>query len=195
MATFPDELRGERLRLCRWSLDAIDEVTVAVHNSFDELHTWMAWAEDLPTRESLVALTRENIVRFDADERWSYFIRELDGGQLVGSAGLVCRGIVNELEIGYWVRTDRTRHGYATEAAGLLTDAAFKSDLDIAVVNISMDKSNHASAAVPPKLGFVLDVEYERDVVAPGQSGRAIVWVIRRADWQTRSSSSGASED
>lgn len=186
MAAFPDQLRGERLRLCRWSLEAIDEVLVAVHDSFDELHVWMAWAEELPTRESLVDLIQENLLRFDADERWSYFIREFDTTQLVGSASLERRGTIDELEIGYWVRTDRTGRGYATEVAGLLTDAAFSSALDVADVRISMDGANHASAAVPPKLGFTFDGEYGRDTVAPGHSGRGIAWVMTRDQWRAR---------
>jgi RimJ/RimL family protein N-acetyltransferase len=190
MSAFPNEIRGERLRLCRWSLDAIDEVMVAVESSFDELHMWMAWAEEMPTRASLIALTKENIVRFESGERWSYFLREIDGDRLVGSAGLERRGGDNELEIGYWVRSDRTGHGFATEATRLLTDTAFRSELDVAGVRISMDKSNHASAAVPRKLGFSLEVEYERDIVAPGHSGRAIAWVIDRSTWSLQSAAS-----
>lgn len=186
MAAFPDELRGQRLRLCRWSLDAIDEVMVAVQDSFEELHVWLAWAEELPTRESLVDLIKENLLHFDADDRWSYFLREIDGGQLVGGASLDRRGVIDGLEIGYWVRTDRTGRGYATEATALLTDAAFNAALDIADVRISMDSANDASAAVPPKVGFIFDREYERDKMAPGHSGSAIAWVMTRAQWQKR---------
>ncbi len=186
MTTLPKELFGTRLRLCSWRLDDIDDVLAAIASSFAELHTWMAWAESMPTRASMVSFVNENVVAFDADERWSYLIRELEGDQLVGSAGLSRRGRGDELEIGYWVRTDRTGRGYATEVARVLTSAAFDGDDAIATVKISMDRANVASAAVPRKLGFERDEEYERDIVTPGHSGSGVAWVVRRDDWRAR---------
>jgi RimJ/RimL family protein N-acetyltransferase len=188
VTALPDDLFGERLHLRRWKLDAIDDVHAAIESSFAELHTWMLWAATMPTREVLVDVVREGIAQFDADERWSYWTRERDGGALVGGAGLSHRGVDGELEIGYWVRTDRTGRGYATEAARILTDAAFDAPLGIATVKISMDRANAASAAVPPKLGFKKDAEYERDMVTPGHSGSGVAWVIDRGEWMTRSS-------
>jgi RimJ/RimL family protein N-acetyltransferase len=91
-----------------------------------------------------------------------------------------------EMEIGYWIRSDRTGRGDASEATRLLTNAAFNSGLDITSVRVSMDRANAASAAVPRKLGFELDDEYDRDVVTPGHSRRAIAWVLARDDWRRR---------
>jgi RimJ/RimL family protein N-acetyltransferase len=169
-------------------MDAVDDVVSAIEASFDELHRWMAWAQTMPTRELLVGLTGENLTLFDDDQQWSYWMREIDGGALVGSAGVHPRGRVGELEIGYWVRSDRTGRGYASEAAAMLTSAAFDSPLGIDVVRISMDRANHASAAVPRRLGFTLDEEYERDIVTPGHSGRGIAWTVGRDEWRARSS-------
>lgn len=182
----PDELFGPRLHLRRKSLDDVDDALAAVTASFDELHVWMKWATTMPSRESLVALTRDDDDRFSADERWSYWIREIRGGQLVGSATLDPRGVVGELEIGYWVRTDRTGSGYATEAANVLTNAAFRYVPTIDSVKISMDRNNAASAAVPRKLGFLRVEEYGREIVTPGHSGTGEAWVTRRHDWLHR---------
>ena len=187
MAAFPDELRGERLRLCRKRLDDVDEVMDAIATSLPELRTWMSWAQTMPTRESMVTKALEDLAHFDTDESWSYWIRETEGNQLVGSAALR-RGGDQELEIGYWVRTDRTGRGYATEAAAMLTSAAFASALDVATVTISMDRANAASAKVPEKLGFHRDEEYERDIETPGHSGAGIAWRIGHDGWRARSS-------
>jgi RimJ/RimL family protein N-acetyltransferase len=184
MAALPDELRGPRLRLVRVTLGDVDEVLDAVRASFAELHDWMVWARTMPTKEESVAVTNESIALFDADQRWSYWLREIEDGALVGSASLSRRGVDGELEIGYWVRSDRTGRGYATEAARVLTDAAFDADLDVARVKISMDRANAASAAVPRKLGFVRDDEYERDVLTPAHSGTGVAWVIGREQWR-----------
>ena len=149
----------------------------------------MTWAESMPTRASLVELTVENIVRFDSGDRWAYWIRESEGSLLVGGAALSNRGCLDELEIGYWVRSDRTGRGYATEAARVLTNAAFESGPDVATVKISMDRANAASAAVPQKLGFVRDHLYKRDILTPGHSGQGVAWVVSRAAWQNPTSS------
>jgi RimJ/RimL family protein N-acetyltransferase len=182
----PNELFGRRLRLTRATLDDVDEVLAAIGVSFVELHTWMTWAETMPTRESLAELAHDSVIRFDSDDRWSYWIREIEGGLLVGSAALGRREVPNELEIGYWVRSDRTGRGYATEAARVLTTAAFDSDPGVATVKISMDRANGPSAAVPQKLGFERDHSYERDILTPGHSGQGVAWVVRRDAWQNR---------
>jgi RimJ/RimL family protein N-acetyltransferase len=188
MPVFPTELIGDRLRLYCTADEHVDDILSAIDVSFPELHTWMAWAETMPTHESLTTLVRERRARFNSDERWSYWIRELDGDQLVGSAGLQPRGVDSELEIGYWIRSDRTGRGYASEAAAILTSAAFDTGLAVTTVKISMDRANAASAAVPRKLGFLLDEAYERDVVTPAHSGEGVAWVMTRERWLDRSS-------
>ncbi len=156
---------------------------VAIELSFNELHTWMIWAATMPTRNQMHDVVLEDTVRFNSDERWQYFIFERATGELVGSAGLHRRGGPDELEIGYWVRSDRTGHGYATQAAGLLTGAAFDAQPDIVRVNISMDANNLASAAVPAKLGFTRQGEHVRDIVTPGHSGHGAMWTMERRNW------------
>jgi len=167
MSSLPDECFGTRLHLNRKTLDDVDDALEAVIQSFDELHVWMKWAASMPSRESIMALTLDDDGRFRSDERWAYWIREIDGGQLVGSATLDRRGVVEELEIGYWIRSDRTGRGYATEAASILTGAAFTYVPTTATVKISMDRANTASAAVPRKLGFAPVEEYGREIVTP----------------------------
>jgi RimJ/RimL family protein N-acetyltransferase len=134
----------------------------------------------MPTAEAELAVLQEGEASFDADTEWSYMLYELDSGELVGGAGLHQRAGPTVVEIGYWVRTDRTGRGYATAAAGALTDAAFTHLAGIERVEIHMDQANLASAAVPRKLGYRLDREESREVLAPGHTGRGLVWVIDR---------------
>jgi ribosomal-protein-serine acetyltransferase len=183
MSLLPDRVSNSQLELRRWSLDDLGALLAAVEASFNELHTWMIWAATMPTRSQMYDVIADDVKRFDNNERWQFFIFERPTGELVGAAGLHQRGELDELEIGYWIRSDRTRRGYATQAAGLLTTAAFDASSDIARVNISMDATNHASAAVPMKLGFIRQGEHERDIVTPGHSGRGAMWTMQRCDW------------
>ena len=100
---------------------------------------------------------------------------------MVGGAGLHPRAGPESIEIGYWVRSDRTGRGYATAAAGALTQAAFAHLDGIDRVEIRMDRANRASAAVPPKLGFRLIGHEAREILAPGHSGEGLIWALDRS--------------
>jgi RimJ/RimL family protein N-acetyltransferase len=184
MASFPERLPAGTIELRRWSVESVDELLQAIADSFPELHTWMTWAETMPTRITMLAVLEEDVASFDADKGWQYFLFEMRSGQLVGGGGLHRRGGVGELEIGYRVRTDRTGRGYATQAARALTTAAFDSSLEIVRVKITMDQANDASAAVPRKLGFRLDSHVDHEVVTPGHIGKGSIWAMERSDWE-----------
>ena len=152
----------------------------AIRASYPELQRWMAWAQSMPTIEEQRAVLEAGESAFDADTEWVYMLYELSSGELVGAAGLHRRGEPRVTEIGYWVRSDRTGRGYATATARALTQAAFTRLPDIERVEIHVDRANAASAAVPRKLGYRLDREEPRDVLALGHTGTGLVWVLDR---------------
>jgi RimJ/RimL family protein N-acetyltransferase len=181
VAALPDALGAGDLELHRWRTDHHDRLLGAVADSFPELHRWMPWAETMPTPDEQLEAIRAGEAAFDADREWSYVLVESDTGELVGAAGLHRRSGPGTVEIGYWVRTDRTGHGYATAAARALCEAAFTHLDGIHRVEIRMDRANGSSAAVPPKLGFRLLGPEEREVLTPGQTGEGLIWVIDRS--------------
>ena len=180
MARLPDRLAAGPIELQRWRDDHLDALLSAIESSLPELQPWMPWANPAPTAEAERAVLRGAVAAFDADQEWGYFLVETGTGELVGGCGLHRRSGPDTVEIGYWVRSDRTRRGYATAAAGALTAAALHHLAEIQQVEIRMDTANSASAAVPPKLGFRLVGEEERERLAPGQTGRGLVWVMDR---------------
>jgi ribosomal-protein-serine acetyltransferase len=178
MAKLPDVLQSGDLTLRRWSPDFVDEVLRAVEDSLPELQRWMPWAQSVPSVDALLVVLRDGQLSFDADREWNYVLFD-DCETVVGAAGLH-DGDTHYPEIGYWVRTRCTGRGYATAAAGTLTEAALTHLADAERVIIRMDVANLASAAVPPKLGFKLLGEEEREVVALSHTGRGYVWGFDR---------------
>jgi RimJ/RimL family protein N-acetyltransferase len=181
MAGLPGVLAAGAVELRRCGLGDLDALMRAIEVSQLELARWLPWADPMPTVEAERAFLLERQRCFDADEDWGYFLIESGTGELVGGAGLHRRerGVV---EIGYWVRTDRTRRGYATAAAGALTSAAFAHLSDVDRVTIRIDQGNGASAAVPPKLGYRLDGEDPlREIIASGHTGKGWIWVRTRS--------------
>jgi RimJ/RimL family protein N-acetyltransferase len=187
MALMPDRLQAGEIELRRWHSDYVDAIKAAVESSYLELHRWMAWAQTMPTTEAMSAVIAGGSASFEADREWQYVLREVASDELVGGAGLHRRVDPDALEIGYWVRTDRTGRGYATSSARALTDAAFASPLGFERVEIHMDQTNLASVAVPRKLGYRLVLEEDREILAPGHSGRGFIWNMERSSWLQRS--------
>lgn len=160
----------------------VDEMLAAVRVSADELRRWMPWAQDAANRDATLTALRDGHDRFAANQEWNYALIEATSGELVGSAGLHRDEDPDCPEIGYWVRTDRTRRGYATEAARVLAEAAFRCLGGVQRVKIRMDQANVASAAVPSKLGFQLFAEESREIETPGHTGKGYVWILKRSN-------------
>ena len=165
------------LVLRRWRSDDAPQALVAVEASLAELRRFMPWAMEAPTLKSIGAYL-ETVVSgatlgfglFDA------------GGELVGGFGLHDRRGPGILEIGYWVRSDRTGRGYATAAARALTSTAFDCFPLIGRIEIRCDPANLASAAIPPRLGYRLDRIDTVEVEADDQTGKQQVWILDRGD-------------
>jgi RimJ/RimL family protein N-acetyltransferase len=180
MAFLPDQFDAGDIELQRALPEMSDAIYEATMASFEELHQWMIWANEVPTRAALAEFLNSAQTLFDRNEDWNYVLIEKSTGDVVGSAGLHFKGDARSREIGYWVRSDRTGRSYATSAARALTEAAFRFSLIDRVV-IRMDKANVASASVPPKIGFQLLGEEDRPLETPGHTGTGLIWVRDRA--------------
>jgi RimJ/RimL family protein N-acetyltransferase len=155
---------------------AIDvaQLGAVVSRNLEHLRPWMPWVANEPlTDEQRLALLerwdRERVQGGDA-----VFGIFLDG-EIVGGAGLHRRRGPHGLEIGYWVDRDHLGRGIATEAAGLLTEAALGVP-GITFVEIHHDKANVASAKVPERLGYRFVGEAPDQIKAPGEVGIDCTW-------------------
>ena len=119
---------------------------------------------------------------FASAREWRYGVFTPEG-TILGEVGLYPRspsGRVpyaesDRVEVGYWLRSDVTGRGYATEASRAVIGIA--STLDrVTRFEIRCDPRNVASAAIPRRLGFVL----EQTIVEP-VFGETRVWVSSRA--------------
>jgi RimJ/RimL family protein N-acetyltransferase len=179
---FPDHLGAGDLELVRWNARFAREMAMAISTSLEGLRRWMPWASSVPAVDQLRTTLELGNLRFEANEDWPYVIRKPDG-ELVGSTGLHRRAGPDVVEIGYWVRSDRTSRGYATTAARALTDMAFVRGVGIERVEISTHELNAASQAVARKLGYQVVREEPKEAQGTVPEGRFLVWSMSRADW------------
>ena len=131
----------------------------AIDSSLDHLRPWMPWARHEPqTLAEKVELLREFRGEFDLGSNSVYAIFDPAEERVIGGTGLHPRIGEGGLEIGYWIRADAIGRGYATESSAALTRVAFEL-AGVDRVEIHCAAENHASAAIPRKLGYVLRSE------------------------------------
>ncbi len=90
---------------------------------------------------------------FLAGREWAYGLFTPDERTIVGGCGLYPRIGPGAIELGYWLATGATGHGFATEAAAELTCLALAS-VAITRVEIWCDPRNVASMRIPERLGY-----------------------------------------
>lgn len=177
----PEEIDAGPVRLRRWRAVDAPVLQRIVTESLEHLRPWMAWAQEPPSLEEERAVLGHMADAWERRSDFGFAIELPDAGP-VGGMGLHTRQGQGTLEIGYWIAPARTGRGYVTSAARAITDAAFALP-GVERVEIRCDEANTASAAIPRRLGFRLLEVYERQRVAPAETGRAMIWAVEREKW------------
>jgi RimJ/RimL family protein N-acetyltransferase len=182
MSRLPERVEGSEVLLRLWWVDDAARLGEAVGESAEHLRPWMAW---MAVEPRTLEQRRAMLARWEAE--WSdggdaCYAIFLDG-DVVGSCGLH-RGVgPGALEIGYWIHAAFVRRGLATEAARVLTDAAFSMP-EISSVEIHHDRANVASSGVPRRLGYRFVDEQPDEATAPEDTGIECIWRIERSEWR-----------
>jgi ribosomal-protein-serine acetyltransferase len=135
----------------------------AIEESFEELRAWMPWSQAHQSVDEVEAYSREAHASYLARRDLPLFLFRRDDGSFVGGSGLHrIDWSVPRFEIGYWIRTTLTGHGFATEATRRIAAFAFH-DLGAERVEIWCDSRNERSAAVALRAGFVLEARMSRN--------------------------------
>jgi RimJ/RimL family protein N-acetyltransferase len=173
----PDSIRTERLLLRCWHPDDATRLKDAIDSSLPELRDWVPWAMGEPSPvERLAQRLSKMREQFATGEDWAFGVFDADDTQLLGGAGLHPRGATDHLEIGYWIRTDATRRGFALEAAAALCAWA-RAHANVERLEIHCDAENTRSAAVAQRLGFTLTRTFRQETVtARGGERETMVW-------------------
>lgn len=102
-----------------------------------------------------------------------------DTGEMIGDCGLTLQNIDGEMlpEIGYHIRRDMQRRGYAKEAAKAVRDWAFN-NTDHPALYSYCKYTNEASYRTAESIGMHFEREYPDEA-----NGITHVSVIRKEDW------------
>lgn len=146
------ELTDGSILLRPYQIRDVERMYEAARESMPELSVWMEWCHpDYSIEES-----REWVAK--QDEAWergiayNFSMVDLRDGSYAGGCGIndIAKGRVANL--GYWVRTSRTKRGAATAATKLLARFGFD-ELKLIRIEIRVASPNLASQRVAEKSG------------------------------------------
>lgn len=177
----PDRIEGDRLLLREWTADDADALAATIASNIAHLRPWMPWIAHEPLGHSERAEMIQEWRRGRLDGGDAIFGVFFEGAA-IGGCGLHRRCGPHGLELGYWIDIRHTRHGFATDAASLLTTAAL-AVRGVTFVEIHHDRANLASRGVAERLGYRFVGETSREAAAPGEVGIECTWRVDAASW------------
>lgn len=165
---------------CWGSADA-PKLQEAIAASMEHLRPWMPWIahepESVERKQRRLDRFRR---RFEQGRDFIYGAFDPSETKVLGGFGLHRRIGAGAAEIGYWVHVDHVGRGLGTEGAAAMVQVGFET-LKLNRIEIHCDPRNVASAAIPPKLGFTLQVTVPGCVTSPSMKPRDImIWTRLR---------------
>ncbi len=166
----------------RFEEQDIEDFFSAVRASIDTVYPWLPWCKpDYTLRDSADWVGSRNFL-WEAGLDYSFLIYRTNSGKILG--GVSINQIVREHKVanlGYWVRSDETGNGYATEAARLSVNFGFM-EAGLNRVEIHVAPKNLASIRVAHKLGAVHEGRVRNKLVLHGKPIAADVFSLIPSD-------------
>jgi RimJ/RimL family protein N-acetyltransferase len=160
----------------RYDEDDMPAVVDVVNANLEHLSPWMPWAQEPMTLDGQLTFLRETDKQWDEGTNFVYGIFD-PTGRVVGGTGFHVRNGAGVLEIGYWLARDAGGKGLVTRVTAALTEAA-ATVAGVTRVEIHCDADNVRSAAIPKRLGYSLVRVDEREVAAPAETGKLLIFAL-----------------
>jgi len=152
-----EELRGERVLVRPYREKDAEALFEAMNESRDHLRPWLPFADEHQSVEESRNWIIHQMAQWLLRDDLMLSIWELSTGRYLGGTGLhPLDWKIGYFGIGYWLRAAAEGYGYVTEAVQLLTNYALNS-LQANRLEIRCDELNVRSAAVPKRLGYLLE--------------------------------------
>ncbi len=155
--TFARGPRSSRLVLAPVAPEDAAALWSAIEESRHELEAWLPTAPFSTDVEAVRRHVLASVDDWDHERACRFTIRRAGSGELFGMVGFEnLRPLQRSVEIGYWIRTESTGRGIATEACRMLLSWAF-SRMNAHRICAAVSTENHASLGVVRRLGFRLE--------------------------------------
>jgi ribosomal-protein-serine acetyltransferase len=162
-----------------------DDMTEAVQASQLELNEWLPWAHLGYSKGDATNYIRDSIKSWREERAYDLAIRKIDEpDRHIGniSVWFVSRSFKTG-EVGYWVRTDETSRGVATEVTARALQTAFE-ELQMHRVILRIATGNRASERVAEKLGFFREGILREEIKVRGKWLDHSVWGLLEHEYK-----------
>ncbi|GGA03833.1 GNAT family N-acetyltransferase [Dyella caseinilytica] len=177
----PQALDTPLVSLRPWREDDAPALHEAVQESLDQVSRWLPWCHagyDLAEALNWTTLCKQH---WNDGEHYDFAI--LDGhGRLAGGMGL---NELNERDLranlGYWLRTSATGHGYASHAGRAVAMFGFEA-LGLRRIEIVAAVDNLASQRCAERIGAKREGIARQRIFLHGQSQDAVIYGLLPGD-------------
>ncbi len=172
------ELRSDSIMLRPYCEDDVNRLYEAARESTAEVSVWLPWCHSEYSIEESRTWVESRSEAWDDGLSYDFVIVDITSGLFLGGCGL------NRIErengnanLGYWVRTGRTRQGAATTATRLLARFGFK-ELALNRIEIIAAVGNMASQRVAEKAGALREGILRNRIVVHDEIHDAVVFSL-----------------
>ena len=169
--------------LCRpFKVEDVAPVYEAVRESLKDLSKWMTWGHpDYSIQDTLSFISR-SAEEWVHGTQYSFAIMDPENGGFLGSVGLSAINKVHQCaNLGYWVRSARTRFGIATAATRTVANFGLSS-LGLQRLELLVPTGNKASLRVAEKAGAKWEGVLRKRLCLNGVSHDAAVYSLVATD-------------
>jgi hypothetical protein len=140
------------------------------------------------TVEDEASYLHQTHAQWDKYEMYDYSLFRKSDGAYMGNLGVHnILWLAGSCELGYWILGEFEGEGYMTEAAELLTEAAFT--VGFHRVEVRCSASNLRSAGVPRRLGFRYEARLREASSDRGRYEDTLVFGLLRGEWRQKPTS------
>lgn len=142
----------ERLHVRRYAPHDRDDLYAAARESVSEIYPFLPWCHPGYSRDEATDWIGMVESSWQTGEEYNFAIKDRNSGVFYGGIGLNQIRENHVANLGYWMRTTATGHGYVTEATRGLIDFAFR-NLGLKRLEIIMSIENPASRKIAINVG------------------------------------------
>ncbi|MDE0231759.1 MAG: GNAT family protein [bacterium] len=183
--SIPPAVSTERLWLRRFRSGDARPLMEAVTESMPELSLWLPWARGLYGLSQARLFIKSSSRSWRRGRAFDFSVTLKDTpGRVVGGVGIWYTSRLQRTgEIGYWVRTDLTGRGVATEAARALVSVGFET-MGLHRILMRIGVGNHPSRRVAEKLGFSYEGIAREEIMVRGRWMDHEVYSLLEQEWR-----------
>ncbi len=163
----------------------LDPLLDAVGASLPTLNEWLPWAHMSYGRRDGLIFLRDSIAAWGEGRAYDFTIRSReDSGRHLGNVSVWYTSRQSLVgEVGYWIRSDESGKGLATEAAARAIEIGFD-ELELHRIVLRIAVGNDASQRVAEKLGFIREGLLRQELKVRGEWLDHTAWGLLEEEYR-----------